>query len=163
MKKFLIFLMCLGFTIGLAGCSSDDNSSDNQESESTLLSFSQTGCKKTGTNSSDVLGAIYGTESIEYEGTKDGYLIINHINALFCCDANITTTVSIDNNVITIFFLVYPITDCICPYDLNMKIGPLKNITYSIVIEDGHLDKKSFTIEFDSNLKGIYKIGGTGL
>ena len=148
--------MCLGLTIISAGCSSDDNFSDNQEFESTLIFFSQTGCKKTGTNSSDVLSVIYGTESIEYEGTKDGYLIINHINALFCCDANITTTVSIDNNVITIFEHADPITDCICPYDLNMKIGPLKNIAYSIVIEDGHLDKKSFTMEFDSNLKGIY-------
>ncbi len=156
MKKILLFFMCFLLTIGLAGCGSDDNSSDNQEFESTLISFSQTGCKKTGTKSSDVLDTIYGTESIEYEGTKDGYLIINHINALFCCDANITTTVSIDNDAITIFEHADPTTDCICPYDLNMKIGPLKNITYSIVIEDGHPDKKSFTIEFDSNLKGIY-------
>lgn len=156
MKKILFGFIDVLLIIISAACSSDNNSSDNQEFESTLIFFSQTGCKKTGTNSSDVLGAIYGTESIEYEGTKDGYLIINHINALFCCDANITTTVSIDNNVITIFEHADPITDCICPYDLNMKIGPLKNITYSIVIEDGHLDKKSFTIEFDSNLKGIY-------
>lgn len=156
MKKKLFVLIGVMLIIISAGCSSDDNSSDNQKFESTLIFFSQTGCKKTGTNSSDVLGVIYGTESIEYEGTKDGYLIINHINALFCCDANITTTVSIDNNVITIFEHADPITDCICPYDLNMKIGPLKNITYSIVIEDGHPDKKSFTIEFDSNLKGIY-------
>jgi hypothetical protein len=156
MKKKIFVLIGVLLTIISAGCSSDDNFSDNQEFESTLIFFSQTGCKKTGTNSSDVLSVIYGTESIEYEGTKDGYLIINHINALFCCDANITTTVSIDNNVITIFEHADPITDCICPYDLNMKIGPLKNITYSIVIEDGHPDKKSFTIEFDSNLKGIY-------
>ena len=150
MKKKIFVLIGVLLTIISAGCSSDDNFSDNQEFESTLIFFSQTGCKKTGTNSSDVLSVIYGTESIEYEGTKDGYLIINHINALFCCDANITTTVS------TIFEHADPITDCICPYDLNMKIGPLKNIAYSIVIEDGHLDKKSFTMEFDSNLKGIY-------
>ena len=49
-------------------------------------------------------------------------------------------------------------TDCVCPYDLTLKIGPLNEGDYRIVIIRDALEYASFNINYTSALKGEFII-----
>ena len=163
-KKMIIFLpLLLATMLGLTGCSSDENKVNKQANE--LLSFAVSGCKNnveqtdiSNSNRAMVFDAI---ESIRYEGTEDGSLMIFHENAIFSCEAKIEKEVTINENTICIIEKdVSQTTNCLCCYDLSMKVGPLENKSYRIVVcKDSEMGKYiDFTIDYYPTTKGNIKV-----
>ena len=96
MRKVLFGLGVM-LSLGLfSACSSDEGNELFK-----VRNFANSGCKSA-TRVGDEGGTLYDeNETIEVKGLKDGYLSINHKNALFNCEAggfNIIAT--IDGNVI---------------------------------------------------------------
>jgi hypothetical protein len=170
--KHLLFV-CMGLLLALsyAGCSNSGSeertenlptsvdSTENvlapEESAVNMLVYSgNSGCKtylaSVATENTRGETSMH-KEVIQYECTSDGYLLINHINSLFSCDAQITTTAYVGKDVITIKEYAPPTTDCICVYDVDMKIGPLKNQDYTVVLDKGYPNTFSFTLSFPSS------------
>lgn len=165
MKKNLILFLgaMLILAFGMSSCSSDENKANKQANE--LLSFAVSGCKNnveqtdiSNSNRALVFDAI---ESIRYEGTEDGSLMIFHENAIFSCEAKIEKEVTINENTICIIEKdVSQTTNCLCCYDLSMKVGPLENKSYRIVVcKDSEMGKYiDFTIDYSPTTKGDIKV-----
>ena len=89
--------------------------------------------------------------------TNDNCLLITHVNALFGCESTITAAVKTEENVI---YITEDATDagvnCVCPYDLTIKVGPLKNEKYKIVVlrDNYQIVYCMFDIDYTSTLKG---------
>ena len=165
MKKNLILFLgaMLMLAIGMSSCSSDENKANKQANE--FLSFAVSGCKnnveQTNIGNSNRALVFDAIESIRYEGTKDGSLMIFHENAIFSCEAKIETEVTINENTICIVEKdVSQTTNCLCCYDLSMKVGPLENKSYRIVVcKDSEMGKYiDFTIDYSPTTKGDIKV-----
>lgn len=159
MKKNYLLLIIFLMVFVTMGCSDDENTKDNA-----LISYAKTGCKPASSRVADDATDIFGKEVITYQGTSDKCLIIKHINVMFGCDADISVTASINNRVITIAEHHTSSTNCICPYDLTVKVGFLTDGEYTVVIDNGSSDKISFSINYSSKVNGEYfqRIEGTG-
>ena len=163
MKKTSIFL-CMLLLLTLAmGCSSEEENSNKQQNY--LQTIAVSGCKNnidpTNASSSNRTSVFETTEFVKYEGTEEGSLMIYHENAQFSCEAKIETNVTINENVICIIEKdVTPVTNCLCCYDLTMKIGPLENKLYKIIIcknnEQGQY--VNFSIDYNTTVKGEIKV-----
>jgi hypothetical protein len=126
-----------------------------------IVSFAHSGCKSTAaTRGDDETHVVFPTESVKYEGTEDGYLLLEHINAIFSCEATFTIKATVADGIITIVETAPSLTNCLCPYDLSMKIGPLENKTYEVVICDQTEDTKrvSFLLDYSSSVKGEFEV-----
>ena len=126
-----------------------------------IVSFAHSGCKSTAaTRGDDDTHVVFPTESVKYEGTEDGYLLLEHINAIFSCEATFTIKATVADGIITIVETAPSLTNCLCPYDLSMKIGPLENKTYEVVICDQTEDTKrvSFLLDYSSSVKGEFEV-----
>ena len=167
-----LFVVCMGLLLALSYVCCDSSSEERtenipapedstenvlapEESAVNMLVYSgNSGCKtylaSVATENSRGETSMH-KEVIQYECTSDGYLLINHINSLFSCDAQITTTAYVGKDVITIKEYAPPMTDCICVYDVDMKIGPLKNQNYTVVLDKGYPNSFSFTLSFPSS------------
>lgn len=157
-KLFLYLPLLLALMVGSVGCSSDDNASSGSK-EKGLLSFAHTGCKTAGTRADGDLSSatgLYGQEVVRYEATEDGSVMFFHDNAVFCCEADIKASASVEGNTIHIKEDATLVTNCICNYDLTMKVGTLEQGTYTVVIEDGRMEDITFQIEYSPTLKGEY-------
>ena len=166
MKKNLV--LCLGamlmLAFGMSSCSSSDENKVNKQANE-LLSFAVSGCKnnveQTNIGNSNRALVFDAIESIRYEGTKDGSLMIFHENAIFSCEAKIEKEVTINENTICIVEKdASPTTNCLCCYDLSMKVGPLENKSYRIVVcKDSEMGKYiDFTIDYYPTTKGDIKV-----
>ena len=166
MKKNVI--LCLGamlmLAFGMSSCSSSDENKVNKQANE-FLSFAVSGCKnnveQTNIGNSNRALVFDAIESIRYEGTKDGSLMIFHENAIFSCEAKIETEVTINENTICIVEKdVSQTTNCLCCYDLSMKVGPLENKSYRIVVcKDSEMGKYiDFTIDYYPTTKGDIKV-----
>ena len=65
---------------------------------------------------------------------------------------------SADGNNITIVENGNQQTNCLCSYDLSMKIGPLKTGKYNIAIYKNSLQYTSLSIDFKESLKGEFHL-----
>ena len=158
MKKVLSVFMLMCIVSGFAGCTEEEKSD-------ALQAFSNNGCKNYATrseNAEDSWSDLFGKESITYEGTKDGCLMLYHNNVLFTCETEISAKVTIKDGEISIVESYNPNTNCICAYDLFMKIGPLEHRAYTISIyhnisstlsETAYI---SFPINYSNSIKGEY-------
>ena len=147
--------LVLGILLGLIVMGCDDD----ETSKSALLSFAKTGCKTVASSRSADAGSLsdlYGewAEAFLYEGTSDKGLFVTHQNAVFSCEADIKVTVNVEGRVITITEEATTGSNCLCPYDLTMKIGPLTEGLYQVNIVKGNLDWFSFTIDYKPEVKG---------
>lgn len=155
MKKLFPLLLVLTLCV-VIGCSSDS------ENDNLLVAISKTGCKNiAGTSTRGAWDEIYGEESVKYNSTDDGCLMINHLNALFACDANIIVSATMEKGIICIIEEGGNSTNCICPYDLNMKVGPLSPGKYTVKIYQQHSssfakeEHLSFDIEYPLIHSGV--------
>ena len=93
--------------------------------------------------------------------TDAEYEMIFHENAIFSCEAKIETEVSITENTICVVEKdLSPTTNCVCCYDLSMKVGPLENKSYRIVVcKDSEMGKYiDFIIDYSPTTKGDIKV-----
>jgi len=148
MKNLLFTLAIL--TLGMmTSCSSDDEKQKDVEFGTELTYISD--CKSTQAPTLSN-GAVSYDEYITFTATTDKYLNIKHVNHLLsCCFGNINVKSSIDNDIITIQIIADgQECNCVCPYDMEYKIGPLEEKTYVVSINGFN----SFTINFSRNLQG---------
>jgi hypothetical protein len=100
------------------------------------------------------------TERIEFKTVDKNYLEIKHINAMFNCEpGRLLVSVSRENN--TIFINEneeYPMANCICPYDLCYRIGPMDYGHYNIEFQRGGLLYTNLSVDFNSKTSGVFEI-----
>lgn len=136
---FSLFILSLCLSILIAGCQEEDNINN----EIKIKDFNYVGCKD-----EDTLEKSTSTQQINYKVVDGNYLVIKHENAWFnCCFDELTTNVELDS--ISIIFTedeTNPSCDCICRYDIECKIGPLKYGEYQFVL------KRSSAIMFEFSL-----------
>jgi len=89
-------------------------------------------------------------EYITLKTVDDYYLLVNHINAMFNCQpGQITVAVSFSSNEITMDENESSsLADCICPYDIDFKIGPLQYGTYILKFKRAGFLFKEYTLHF---------------
>ena len=162
MKRINVFMCMLLLLTITIGCSSEEN--HQQEEQNYLRLFAISGCKSTNESNSQVntnRSTVFDTtELVRYEGTNDGCLMIFHENSIFSCETEVKAKVTINDNIITIIEEeVAPIANCLCCYDLSMKVGPLENKLYKVFISKGNEQEPyiNFTIDYSSNIKGEIK------
>ena len=158
MKKVLYLISVIAATtMFVTGC----NENEDKNEKATLQAFAKTGCKSSSSATRNGGEGVFFPETIRYEATADGCLLVNHVNAMFSCEAQITGSVLVEGNEIRI---LEDFTDsglnCICPYDLTMKIGPLKNGTYKLklYIHNFQNEHTSFTFDYSQSVKGEWTV-----
>ena len=114
-----------------------------------IRNLSVSGCKTNGSRSN----GIY-PEYITIKTVDDYYLLINHINSMLNCEPgeisvsleNISLDkISCDENESS------SLANCICPYDIEFKLGPLEYSTYTILFKKGGLTFKELYLSFNKS------------
>jgi hypothetical protein len=97
------------------------------------------------------------SEYLEYKTVDTDYLQINHINAWFNCEpGQLFVSAELINDIIAVDeYEESHFANCICPYDLSYRIGPLNYGRYIFRIERGEIE---FSINFNSLTNGIFII-----
>lgn len=91
-----------------------------------------------------------GEEYISLQTVNDFYLLFSHINSIFNCHpGQITISLEISADTIKINEDETEAgANCICPYDIKFKIGPLKYGTYIIIFQKGGLTFKEYSLDY---------------
>jgi len=110
-----------------------------------LTDLSVYGCKTKGDNTK---GAEQ--EYITLKTVDDYYLLFSHINSIFNCEpGEITVSVEIISNEITITEKESTaMANCVCPYDLEFKLGPLQYGDYHLIFKKAGLTFKEYNLDF---------------
>ena len=153
----MIFCAVALTMVGVSGCG-DDN-------EKGLAWSKSSGCKTEAMTRSDDANP-WGTESVEYEARSGGQLYLKHVNALFSCDTErVEVSAKIEGSKISI--IEQPVgndeVNCLCPQDVECCLNGLETGTYTVTYyfrtESNPLF--SFSVKYDSTLKGSYYISPT--
>lgn len=116
LKLYTLFV-CVIFSVAFMAC--------EKEKKKVVSEITQTDCK-------EVVKSFNEDLLIE---CIDGYLYINHNNALVSCGSDIEITMTEANNMITIIEKENSsFADCICPIDISYKIGFFDEGKYMLVI-----------------------------
>jgi hypothetical protein len=130
-----------------------------------LLTFTFAGCKKEFPNNPFTIDNITVSDCKSIGENKKGgspmyislktvdnyYLQFDHINSWFNCEpGQISISVEINSNDIIIDENESSsLADCICPYDIGCRIGPLQYGSYSIKFQKGGLTFKEYLLDFN--------------
>jgi len=110
-----------------------------------LTDLSVSGCNTKGDNTK-------GSEQeyITLKTLDDYYLLFNHINSIFNCEpGEITVSAEIISNEITITENESTaMANCVCPYDLEFKLGPLQYGDYHFIFTKAGLTFKEYNLDF---------------
>jgi hypothetical protein len=108
-----------------------------------MSDLSVTGCKTKGDNAKTV-----DPEYITIKTVDNYYLRFSHINSFFNCEpGEITISTGISADRITINEdETTSSANCICPYDVVFKLGPLEYGTYTIIFQKGGLTFKEYSL-----------------
>jgi hypothetical protein len=89
-------------------------------------------------------------EYITLKTIDDYYLLFNHFNSIFNCEpGEITVSVEITSNEISITEKESTaMANCVCPYDLEFKLGPLQYGSYKIIFKKAGLIFKEYNLDF---------------
>jgi len=140
MKNKVIYPIFLLLTVSITSC--------NKEFPNEPLSIkdiSVSDCKTKGGSSKGI-----DPDYITLKTVDDYYLLINHINAMFNCQpGQITIAISFSSNEITMDENESSsLADCICPYDIEFKLGPLQYDTYTLKFKRAGFTFKEYTLDF---------------
>ncbi len=107
--------------------------------------YTVSGCKTKGDNA-----PAGDAEFITIKTVDDYYLLFNHINSVFNCEpVEITIAIEIRADTITINENERQGTaNCVCPYDLEFRLGPLHYGKYFTVFKKGGLEFKTYSLDF---------------
>ncbi len=129
--------------IGIVGCDDKEEKSNEQSIFTGVKDLSHTECKA---ETKAFLGKEY--LNLKAEGK---YLAVEHINAVFnCCPGELSVTSKVSNDTIFINETEKEAgCKCICPYDLNYKVGALEYGKYHVILSQ--MDANTILVEFDLN------------
>ena len=158
MKKNNVLWICVVLTlaVGMIGCNGENDSPVAQQKELALTNFANSGCK-----SNTRAGDDDWEETVSYSVLQEGYLYLNHQNAVFnCCPGTLGADVSIEGNNITIGeYESASDCDCICIYDLSYEIGPLtEGETYTVSIGHKGIESEVAEFTFQNTMSGEWSI-----
>ncbi len=147
MKSIVLItkVLTLFFVLAILGCDDKDDRSDEQSIFIGVKDLSHTDCKTT-------TKSLSAKEYLELE-EKGKCLTIKHINAMFnCCPKELLVMSKLRNDTIFINEVEKEaICDCICPYDLNYRVGALNYGNYHVILSQ--MDLSTILVEFDLNFK----------
>lgn len=164
MKKYIsLWISALVLTItGLSGCSNEDDSSQFQ-----VKNFANTGCKSMVGIRGEADDNGLCQEYIEYKALGNGYLSLNHVNAVFNCGAEaFNWKATISGNVIKIEESYKGLmANCVCPFDLYGEVGPLTDGDYTVILyqkyeefDEAPFEYARFTFSYKNGLSGKLNI-----
>lgn len=118
-----------------------------------VKNFEYNGCKNT------QKGMISDQEYIKIKEIDNNYLYVEHINAIFnCCPGKLFVNAKLNNDEI-----IFEEGEeehgcnCLCPYDLSWKIGPLEYKSYQVKIMLGEMVYiTDFSIEFTASFDSTF-------
>jgi hypothetical protein len=115
----------------------------------TIDNLSVSDCKSVGLNKGST-SPMY----ITLKTVNDYYIQYEHINSWFNCEpGQLTISFEMSSNSITLDENESSSsTDCICPYDISCRIGPLQYGTYSIMCKKGGVTFKELTFDFKKSM-----------
>lgn len=90
-------------------------------------------------------------EYIIIRNTDNYYILFSHINSIFNCEpGEITVSIEILSNTISINENESgsPLSDCICPYDLEFRLGPLRYGEYVLIFRKRGQIFREYTLAF---------------
>jgi len=140
MKAKIIYPIFLLLIVALTSCKKEF-----PNDPLSIKDLSVSDCKTKGGSSKGI-----DPEYITLKTVDDYYLLVNHINAMFNCEpGQITVTIEISSNEISMDEdESSSLADCICPYDIDFKLGPLQYGTYILKFKRGGLTFKEYTLDF---------------
>jgi len=140
MKAKIIYPIFLLLIVALTSCKKEF-----PNDPLSIKDLSVSDCKTKGGSSKGI-----DPEYITLKTVDDYYLLVNHINAMFNCEpGQITVTIEISSNEISMEEdESSSLADCICPYDIDYKLGPLQYGTYILKFKRGGLTFKEYTLDF---------------
>lgn len=140
MKAKIIYPIFLLLIVALTSCKKEF-----PNDPLSIKDLSVSDCKTKGGSSKGI-----DPEYITLKTVDDYYLLVNHINAMFNCEpGQITVTIEISSNEISMEEdESSSLADCICPYDIDFKLGPLQYGTYILKFKRGGLTFKEYTLDF---------------
>ena len=146
-------------TIGLGSCDNEDNESAKAGVQ--VRNFANSGCKNAGT--ARTRGSFFPghPEYFEYKAINDGYLSVNHVNAMFNCEpGELKMQATLEGHNIKILETEeQSFANCICPYDLYCEVGPLSDGDYTVIICKGSYEYEyaHFNISYKKGLNGKFE------
>ena len=160
MKKYIsLWISALVLTItGLSGCSNEDDSAQFQ-----VKNFANTGCKSVADTRGEADDNGLRQEYIEYKALGNGYLSLNHVNAVFNCGAEaFNWKATISGNVIKIEESYKGLmANCVCPFDLYGEVGPLTDGDYTVIlyqkyeeVDEAPFEYARFTVSYKNGQNG---------
>ena len=160
MKKYIsLWISALVLTItGLSGCSNEDDNAQFQ-----VKNFANTGCKSMADTRGEADDNGLRQEYIEYKALGNGYLSLNHVNAVFNCGAEaFNWKATISGNVIKIEESYKGLmANCVCPFDLYGEVGPLTDGDYTVIlyqkyeeVDEAPFEYARFTVSYKNGQNG---------
>ncbi len=143
-SRFLISMILVLLSVAIVGCDDKEDKSNEKVVFTGVKDLSHTDCKATTKGISGEKEYL----KLEAEGK---YLAVKHINAVFnCCPGELFVTSKVRNDTIFINETEKEAgCKCICPYDLNYKVGALDYGKYHVILS--HIKSNSILVEFDIN------------
>jgi len=140
MKTRFIYPLVVILSIALTSCKKEF-----PKDPLAISDFSVTGCKTKGDNAKAV-----DPEYITIKTVDNYYLRFSHINSFFNCEpGEITISTDISSDRITINEEeTTSSANCICPYDIVFKLGPLEYGTFTIIFQKGGLTFKEYSLTY---------------
>jgi hypothetical protein len=150
-KIILVTITAILTIFFINGCTKDNNAFR-------LDNISHSDCKNT-KKSVAVNQSSDEKEVIEIKADQQ-YLNINHVNVYFTCEpGKLTADAVLNDTVVTISEAEQKHdVDCICPFDLNYRIGPLAYGKYYFVFMRGAMEYTHFTVDFHAKLDTVIEI-----
>lgn len=153
--KTILKILVLSIFIGLLvlSCGKKSNSFG-------LTNFSHSACKtnsKTYSMNNQTKEIQGDSETMEII-SENGYWNIMHNNAMFNCSPGKLTADAAINNDFTIDLNENEeshLANCICPYDLNYKIGPIAHGKYTVILNIMGAEYFRFRINYTSSVDTI--------
>lgn len=163
MKKIFLLVMSVAMmlAIGLSSCSSDnENEGSTDPSNFHMRNVANSGCKAFPFAAAARKMPMDIQKYIEYKALTDGYLSINHVNAMFNCEpGELKMQAIVSGNEIRILETEEQAgANCVCYYDLYCEVGPLSYGNYTVIICHDSLEVVRFTISNKKGLNGRYNI-----
>ena len=149
--KILLFSIFIGMLA--MSCEKKNNSFG-------LTNFSYSGCKngtKTYATNNQTRNSQGDSETIEIK-SKNGFLNIKHINAIFNCSTNNKLTADAAINDFTIDLNEDEDNhdaNCLCLYDLNYKVGPVVHGKYTVKLNKMGVEYFRFSIDYNTSVDTI--------